>query len=144
MPPTYCFTGNQRFSLLNGLSVLRISEAQEIPGGTHEGVHGVGLPLGRLAAGRAGHVDSASAGSGVPFPKIDAPGQFLRQISRGTEQHRSVQWMMGIGQPSSAGVRSASRATSGDLSKMAQPCSTPWPVMAPLASPRRCHRKHRS
>ena len=36
--------------------VVGISKAQEIPGGAHEGVHGVSLTLGGTTTARAGHV----------------------------------------------------------------------------------------
>ena len=52
-----------RQPLINGLlgkgqlTVLGVAVAQEIPAGTHEGVHGVGLPAGRFAAAGAIDID---------------------------------------------------------------------------------------
>ena len=62
MPPMYWSTGIQRAAaaLSMGLSVVpRIAEALEVPRRVHEGVHGVGLALGRPAADGAGGVQEA-------------------------------------------------------------------------------------
>ena len=45
-----------------GLVVGRVGEAQEVPGGIHERVHGVGLPAGRTVAGRTGGSKEAFVG----------------------------------------------------------------------------------
>ena len=64
-PPTYWPTGIQSLILAGierALGVVRGGEAQEVPGGVHERVHGVGVALGRPATGGAVDVDPAGGG----------------------------------------------------------------------------------
>ena len=75
------------------LGVVGIGEAQEIPGGTHEGVHGVGFPLGRLAAAGAGHVDPVALlaqGRTALAREINAPGQLHRKVLAGHRNSTAV------------------------------------------------------
>ena len=57
------------------VGVLRGDEAQEVPGGIHEGVHRVRVPLGRAVAVGALDVDPASAAASgdVPFGDRSSP-----------------------------------------------------------------------
>ena len=59
IPPMYWSTGIQWAAAAWSTALVggpRVAEALEIPGRVDEGVHGVGLPLGRAAALRTGGV----------------------------------------------------------------------------------------
>ena len=78
-------------------SLVRVAKAHEVPGRIHEGVHGVGLAAGGLAAFRAGHVQEVRAlFSGLPLPSRNAVlGQDDRQgPSRGQAPPAIFRWMI--------------------------------------------------
>ena len=106
MPPTYCFTGNQRFtaSLLKGFSVLWGSAKRRKYQEEHMKVSMVSVS--RLAGlpqqGQATFTQSLCWLRGEPpFPERSMPrGSSTGRSSRGTgTAPQSSQWMTGMGQP---------------------------------------------
>ena len=66
------------------LGVVRIGIAQVIPAGAGEGVHGIGLALGRAAADRAGSlVELLALGKGLACAQVQVLGQRHRQLILG-------------------------------------------------------------
>ena len=66
------------------LGVVRIGIAQVIPAGTGEGVHGIGLALGRAAADRAGAlVELLALSKGFAGAQVQVLGQRHRQLILG-------------------------------------------------------------
>ena len=66
------------------LGVVRIGIAQVIPAGAGEGVHGIGLALGRAAADRAGGlVEVLALGKGFAGAQVQVLGQRHRQLILG-------------------------------------------------------------
>ena len=73
--------------------VVGIAIAQVVPAGTHEGVHGVGLAPGRLAAAGAGHVHPILqlGQGGSPFAaEGHLAGQLHRQLLGGHRHHAAA------------------------------------------------------
>ena len=66
------------------LGVVRVGIAQVIPAGAGEGVHGIGLTLGRAAADRAGGlVEVLALGEGLAGAQVQVLGQRHRQLVLG-------------------------------------------------------------
>ena len=66
------------------LGVVRVGIAQVIPAGAGEGVHGIGLALGRAAADRAGGlVELLALGEGFAGAQVQVLGQRHRQLILG-------------------------------------------------------------
>ena len=66
------------------LGVVRVGIAQVIPAGASEGVHGIGLALGRAAADRAGGlVELLALGEGLAGAQVQVLGQRHRQLVLG-------------------------------------------------------------
>ena len=66
------------------IGVVRIGIAQVIPAGAGEGVHGIGLALGRAAADRAGGlVELLALGEGLAGSQVQVLGQRHRQLILG-------------------------------------------------------------
>ena len=74
--PTVC-----RLAGEGQLGVVRVGIAQVIPAGAGEGVHGIGLALGRAAADRAGGlVEVLALGEGLAGAQVQVLGQRHRQL----------------------------------------------------------------
>ena len=66
------------------LGVVRVGIAQVIPAGAGEGVHGIGLTLGRATADRAGRlVEFLALGEGLAGTQVQVLGQRHRQLVLG-------------------------------------------------------------
>ena len=96
MPPMYWSTGIQWRAAAgsNGRSVAPgIAEAQEVPGGVDEGVHGVGLAAGRSPADGAGGVQEPlveGQGRLAGREELDVVGRHDRQLVLGHRHHAVV------------------------------------------------------
>lgn len=83
------------------LGVVRVGIAHVVPAGAREGVHGVGLALGRGAAyGASGVHEPGMGGQRLAGSQVDVLGQAHGQIflGTGTTPHFS-QWIAGMGLP---------------------------------------------
>ena len=83
------------------LGVVRVGIAQVIPAGASEGVHGIGLALGRAAADRAGGlVELLALGEGLAGARSRFSGSVTGSWSSGTgTMPQCSQWMAGMGLP---------------------------------------------
>ena len=73
------------------LGVVRIGIAQVIPAGAGEGVHGIGLALGRAAADRAGGlIEVLALGEGLAGAQVQVLGQRHRQLILGHGHNAAV------------------------------------------------------
>ena len=73
------------------LGVVRIGIAQVIPAGASEGVHGIGLALGRATADRAGGlVELLALGKGLTGAQVQVLGQRHRQLVLGHRHDAAV------------------------------------------------------
>ena len=89
--------------LVDRLGGVRVGEAGEVPGAVDEGVEGVGLALGRAAAGRAGDVLPGRVAVQRVAGLVEGRrrrGSTTGSWSSGTgTTPQAAQWMTGIGQP---------------------------------------------
>ena len=83
--------GVSLFRIEGRVHVVRVGVAHVVPAGAREGVHGVGLALGRTAANRAGGVhEPGMGGQCLPGGEIDVLGQAHGQVFLGHGHHAAL------------------------------------------------------